>query len=85
MPFVYIARTGDEFIAAAENALNNPDKDRIARGLELARKSSWENTVESMQRLIQEAIGKHERRSKQKITPLSEAELSYQYQPTPGS
>jgi len=82
---VYLAKTAGEFIAAAETALNEPDQDRIARGLELARKSSWENTVESMQHLIQEAIGKHERRSKQKITPLSEAELGYQYQPTPGS
>jgi len=38
-----------------------------------------------MQRLIKEAIGKHERRSKKNIAPLSEAELSYHYRPTPGS
>ena len=82
---VRVARTADEFISAAENALKAPDRQRLARGLELAQKSSWENTVESMQLLIKEAIGKNERRSKTNIAPLSEAELSYQYQHTPGS
>jgi hypothetical protein len=82
---VHIARTAEEFISVAEKALNEPDTQRIARGLELAQKSSWENTVEAMQNLIKESISKHERRSKQKVAPLSEAELSYQYQHTPGS
>jgi glycosyltransferase involved in cell wall biosynthesis len=82
---VHIARTADEFVAAAEVALNRPDQSRIARGLQLAKESSWENTVDSMQRLIKEAIGKNERRSTQKIAALTDAELSYQYQHTQGS
>ena len=82
---VHIARSAEEFVATAESILNEPETARIARGLELAQKSSWESTVESMQRLIKEAIAKHERRSKKNIAPLSEAELSYHYQPTPGS
>jgi beta-glucosidase/6-phospho-beta-glucosidase/beta-galactosidase len=82
---VHIARTAEEFVAIAEKALNEPDNDRINRGLELAKKSSWENTVDVMQQLIKEAIGKHERRSIRKVPPLSETELSYLYQSTQGS
>jgi hypothetical protein len=82
---VYVAKNAEEFIAAAEKALNEPDEARIQRGLQLAKESSWENTVESMQRLIKEAIGKHERRSNKQIAPLTETELSYHYQPTQGS
>jgi glycosyltransferase involved in cell wall biosynthesis len=84
---VEIVRSADNFIAAAERLLNNKDHraERVQRGLERARSSSWENTVGTMQRLIKEAIGKSDRRSKQKIAPLTEAELEYQYQYTPGS
>jgi hypothetical protein len=38
-----------------------------------------------MQQRIKEAISKPDRRSRQKIEPLTEAELEYHYQPTPGS
>jgi hypothetical protein len=82
---VYIAKNANEFIAACEGALEAPDRDRLNRGIEKARDSSWENTVKMMQRLITEAIGKEERRSRRKIEPLTEARLAYLYQPTPGS
>jgi glycosyltransferase involved in cell wall biosynthesis len=82
---VHIARNAEEFVAAAQKALENPDHERIQRGLELARQSSWENTVLQMQNLIKEAIGKKQRRSSRKIEPLTEAELEYQYQHTQGS
>jgi glycosyltransferase involved in cell wall biosynthesis len=82
---VSIVRTADEFIAAAEKLLKQSDKERIERGLELARKSSWENTVKTMQGLIKDAIGKSDRRSRRAIAPLTKAELEYQYQYTPGS
>jgi len=38
-----------------------------------------------MQDMIKEAIGKPDRRSTQNIEPLTDAELTYQYQHTPGS
>jgi hypothetical protein len=38
-----------------------------------------------MQDLIKEAIGRKDRRSAQRVEPLSALELSYLYQPTPGS
>jgi beta-glucosidase/6-phospho-beta-glucosidase/beta-galactosidase/glycosyltransferase involved in cell wall biosynthesis len=82
---VHIARTAEEFVMAAQKALENPDRERIEKGLALARKSSWESTVAEMQRLIKEAISKKERRSNRNIEPLSTAELEYQYQHTQGS
>jgi glycosyltransferase involved in cell wall biosynthesis len=82
---VDIVQTPDELIAAAERLLRQRDSTRIEKGLELARRSSWENTVQTMRLLIKEAIGKPERPSRKPIQPLSEAQLEYQYQYTPGS
>jgi glycosyltransferase involved in cell wall biosynthesis len=82
---VSLAKNAEEFVMAAQKALENPDKDRIAKGLELAQKSSWENTVATMQNLIRDAISKKERRSNRDIEPLTETELEYQYQHTQGS
>ncbi|HWB54415.1 MAG TPA: glycosyltransferase, partial [Tepidisphaeraceae bacterium] len=82
---VYIAKNADEFIAAAQKVLENPDQDRIGKGLELAKKSSWESTVAAMQDHIRTAIGDPGRRSGRKIEPMSASELEYQYRATPGS
>jgi hypothetical protein len=68
---VRIARSAEEFVAAAEEALKaGPADPRIVRGTELSKQNSWESTVEKMQRLIGESIGKKDRRSSQKIEPL---------------
>ena len=85
---VYIARNAEEFVAMAEKALdkNNPDRTaRVQRGLELAKQCSWEVTVQKMQDLIKQAIGRSDRRSGRKITPMTEAQLEYQYIATQGS
>ncbi|HEV7299386.1 MAG TPA: family 1 glycosylhydrolase [Tepidisphaeraceae bacterium] len=82
---VYIAKTAEEFVAAATKAMEQPDRERLDRGLALAKQSSWEVTVAEMQRLIKEAITKKERRSNRNIQPLTEMELEYQYQHTQGS
>ncbi len=82
---VEIARTPEEFIAAAQRAIENPDAARIQRGAEKALQCSWESTVSTMQGLIKDAISKRDRRSRRKIVPLTDAELSYQFQHTPGS
>jgi beta-glucosidase/6-phospho-beta-glucosidase/beta-galactosidase/glycosyltransferase involved in cell wall biosynthesis len=82
---VDIVKTPEEFVEAAERALKDPPLDRIKRGLEKAKGCGWENTVASMQTLIKEAVSKPDRPSRRKIEPLSQAELEYHYQPTPGS
>jgi beta-glucosidase/6-phospho-beta-glucosidase/beta-galactosidase/glycosyltransferase involved in cell wall biosynthesis len=82
---VEIVKTADEFVAAAERLLANPPADRIQRGIDKARQCSWESTVSQMQGLINEAIGKKDRPSARKITPLADAELEYIYQATQGS
>jgi len=53
---VYIAATPDEFIQHAEAALGGEDAERVEQGVEKARNSSWESTVEQMQNLIAQAI-----------------------------
>jgi glycosyltransferase involved in cell wall biosynthesis len=82
---VDVVKTAEQFVAAAERILKKPPTERINQCLELAQKCGWENTVTTMQRLIKEAITQPGRRTLQKIEPLTEAELEYQYQPTPGS
>jgi glycosyltransferase involved in cell wall biosynthesis len=82
---VDIVKTDEEFINAADRLLRNPDRDRIQRGIDKARECGWENTVHQMQDLIKQAIGKKDRRSARKITPLAQAELEYVFQATQGS
>jgi beta-glucosidase/6-phospho-beta-glucosidase/beta-galactosidase/glycosyltransferase involved in cell wall biosynthesis len=82
---VRLATTAEEFVAAAEDALRaGPQDDRIIRGIELAKRNSWESTVQSMQRLIRDAIAKNGTDTKA-IAPLSESELDYAYLATQGS
>jgi glycosyltransferase involved in cell wall biosynthesis len=82
---VDIVKTSEEFVATADRLLANPPVERIQKGIELANNNGWEATVANMQRLIKEAITRDDRPSKQKITPLPNAELEYLYTPTQGS
>lgn len=82
---VRIARTPMEFVAAAEDALRSGKDDRVARGIELARRSSWDSTVDSMRKVIREALGAPARPSAQKPQPLTAAEIEYVYLATQGS
>jgi glycosyltransferase involved in cell wall biosynthesis len=82
---VSVVKTAEQFVAEAQRLLEQRDQARMDRGINKARQSSWENTVKRMQELIREAIVPQERRSAQKIEPLQESELVYQYQYTPGS
>ncbi len=82
---VEIAATAEEFVAAAERALNEPDPERIQKGLALAQSCGWEATVAKMQDLIAQAIKPDDRPSSRKVRPLDEVVLAYQYQPTQGS
>jgi beta-glucosidase/6-phospho-beta-glucosidase/beta-galactosidase len=84
---VHIARGAEEFVMAAQKALERQgDTDqRVKRGLDLARKCSWEGTVQTMQDLIKDAITRKDRRSNRRIEPLTETQLEYQYMATQGS
>jgi glycosyltransferase involved in cell wall biosynthesis len=83
---VRIARTADEFIAAAEEALAaGPNDECVRRGIELARKSGWESTVESMQKLIRDAISSPARQSARPIEPPGEGNIEFAYAATQGS
>jgi beta-glucosidase/6-phospho-beta-glucosidase/beta-galactosidase/glycosyltransferase involved in cell wall biosynthesis len=83
---VRVARTAEEFVAAADDALRAGGGDeRIARGIELAKRNSWDTTVESMRKLIRDAIGARPAGAARQIDPLNEAELEYAYRSTQGS
>jgi hypothetical protein len=84
---VHIAKTAEEFVQVAQRCIDRQGdvEQRIAHGLELAQKCSWESTVQQMQDLIQQAINKKERRSNRNIEPMSEAQLEYVYMATQGS
>jgi len=83
---VRIARTAEEFVLAAEEAMKAGKEDpRVLRGIELAKQNSWESTVDAMQRLIKEAIAPKGRKSAAGIAPLTEAQMEYVYMATQGS
>jgi hypothetical protein len=82
---VYIARHPAEFIEKVEEALREPEGQRVQRGLELSRKCGWENTVRTMQELIASSIKPENRPSNRKIEPLDDVEIACSYQATPGS
>jgi glycosyltransferase involved in cell wall biosynthesis len=84
---VYVGRGAEQWAALVEKILaKGPDvQQRIDSGLERARAGSWDGTVRKMQGLIQEAIGRADRRSLKMPPPLTQVELEYLYQPTPGS
>jgi beta-glucosidase/6-phospho-beta-glucosidase/beta-galactosidase/glycosyltransferase involved in cell wall biosynthesis len=82
---VHLAKNAEEFVKAAEEALKNPNSERVQRGLELARQCSWESTVDKMQQLIKQAIKRDDRPSVRDIEPMEESELEYIYMATQGS
>jgi glycosyltransferase involved in cell wall biosynthesis len=55
-PIVTVAKSEKEFIAGVANAIVLPDGQLIADGIEMASRSSWENIVSQMRRLIAEAV-----------------------------
>lgn len=55
-PIVDVARSLQEFIDAVERAWTSPCEDLVAQGIERAQCASWDATVQSMERNIQEAV-----------------------------
>ena len=84
---VDIVKTPEEFVAAAERAMRNPDTGRLEKCMEKARQSSWESTVSTMQNLIGDAIKKPDRPSTRKLEALPDLSKGqkYEYLATQGS
>jgi hypothetical protein len=78
-----IASTPGDLVAAIERSLDARDGERVRRGMERARASSWEAIVAEMGELIAKAIERADRRSANPIEPAPEALLDWA--PTPGS
>ena len=55
-PVVRVARDAEEFVLAAAELAAAPDPAMIARGIEQARRASWESIVLQMQELIRDAV-----------------------------
>ncbi|WP_460834057.1 glycosyltransferase [Lysobacter humi (ex Lee et al. 2017)] len=55
-PIVQVANSPQEFVDAVERAWRSPDAALIAEGIERAEGSSWDATVASMRRDIQQAV-----------------------------
>ena len=55
-PVVHVAYSAEEFVRLAAELMRAPDEGRIARGLEMARSSTWDSITHRMRRLIGEAV-----------------------------
>lgn len=53
---ILIASTAEDFAHCIDRALENPDSTMISKGIERAKDSSWERTVDHMQNLIEDAV-----------------------------
>lgn len=55
---VQVARSAKEFVCACRQALEQPDGDAIARGLDMVAKNSWDWIVGEMERHMNEALAR---------------------------
>ncbi|HEY4583118.1 MAG TPA: glycosyltransferase [Lysobacter sp.] len=55
-PIVDVARSPAEFVDAVERAWRQPDAGLLAQGIERAQNASWDATVESMRKDVQQAV-----------------------------
>jgi glycosyltransferase involved in cell wall biosynthesis len=53
---ILIASTPEDFAECIDRALQTPDETMVSKGIDRAKESSWECTVERMQEIIGEAI-----------------------------
>jgi hypothetical protein len=74
VPLVTVAESADEYVAAINGALGQPDADRRQHAIERARQSSWESITGDMTLLIEEAIAvRHRRRGPERLAGISTA------------
>jgi len=53
---VEIGRSHDEFCASSRRVAESPDREKVARGLKLASRNTWEAVVENLERHIEEFL-----------------------------
>ena len=68
-PVVAVADSYEEFAAAVREAIERPNAELIARGLEQARANAWESIVARMERIVRDAMRTRESRTER---PLSD-------------
>jgi glycosyltransferase involved in cell wall biosynthesis len=61
-PVVAVACSAEEFVDEVRAAIERPNAELIARGLEQARANSWESIVSRMERIIRDAMRTRELR-----------------------
>lgn len=64
-PIVAVAETGEQYVAAVRDALENPRPELRARGIERTRAASWDGITKEMALLMEEAIASRVRRERQ--------------------
>ena len=72
VPIVAVGESHDEFIAAVGRALEAQDEAMIERGLEEARRNTWESVVAQMGRIMTEAVRARSRRGTRATRVASE-------------
>ena len=66
-PVVAVAESQTEFVEAVRSAIEHPNAELIARGVEQARANSWESIVSRMERIIRDAIRTRESRAERAL------------------
>ena len=66
-PVVAVADSYEEFAAAVRDAIERPNAELIARGLEQARANAWESIVARMERIIRDAMRTRESRTERPL------------------
>jgi hypothetical protein len=57
---VSIASSHEEFIAACEQRLAQPNATRIAAGIKMAKNNSWESIVAQLEKHVQDVLNSNE-------------------------
>jgi len=75
-PVVAVAHSRAQFAQEVRAALESPDQELIARGLEQAKSNSWESIVSRMERIIRDAIRARESRTERVASVRSDVRSS---------
>jgi glycosyltransferase involved in cell wall biosynthesis len=72
-PVVAVAHSHAQFAEAVRSAIQSPNQELIARGLEQAKSNSWESIVSRMERIIRDAIRARESRTERVASTRADA------------
>jgi glycosyltransferase involved in cell wall biosynthesis len=74
-PVVAVADSYEEFVTAVRDAIERPNAELIARGLEQARANAWESIVARMERIIRDAMRTRESRTERPLADRARPEV----------